>query len=45
MSHVFQKIKGSTKIDNRKHGGMHDSHFLENMTKQETTIFETDAHR
>ena len=24
---------------------MHDSHFYENMTKGETRIFETDAHR
>ena len=40
----LQKIKRSVRINIRKHQAMHDSHFYENTTKRETTIFETDAH-
>ena len=45
MSHVSTKNKTKQGINVRKHEGMHDSHFYANITKRETTIFETDAHR
>ena len=45
MDHVSTKMKRSTRFNIRKHKGMYDSNFYKNMTKRETTIFETDAHR
>ena len=44
MSHVSTKNKTKHEINDRKHEGMHDSHFYENITKRET-VFETGAHR